>query len=71
MCTAFGQWQRLNVAKTTDKEAQEGSCSQAVAHMNFVALLYEEQIDGRRYFLHEHLFHAESSNACNGSLQLP
>ena len=41
MCTAFGQWQRLNAAKSTDTAALEHARAQAVAHMKFVVSLYE------------------------------
>ena len=37
MCAAFSQWQRLNAAKPTDKEALEPTRAQALAHMNFEA----------------------------------
>ena len=60
MCTAFGQWQRLNAAKSTDKAALERIRAQAISHMRFVVSLYEEQVDGGRYFLHEHLLYADS-----------
>ena len=58
MCTAFSQWQRLNAAKSNDKAALERTRAQAVAHMKFVLSLYEEQVDGGRYFLHEHPLYA-------------
>ena len=60
MCTAFSQWQRLNHAKSTNKAALEHARAQAVSHMNFVFSLYEEQVDGGRYFLHEHPRYADS-----------
>jgi len=60
MCTAFSQWQRLNAAKTTDKAAMERARAHAVAHVKFVVSLYEEQVDGGRYFLHEHPLYADS-----------
>ena len=60
MCTAFSQWQRLNAAKSTDKAALERTRAQAISHMRFVVSLYEEQVDGGRYFLHEHPLYADS-----------
>ena len=54
MCTAFSTWQRLNYAKSNDKPAMQRAFKDASAHVEFVAELYREQLEGRRYFLHEH-----------------
>ena len=54
MCTAFSAWQRLNRARSTDLAGMERARLQAIVHMQFVAELYAEQIQGGRYFLHEH-----------------
>ncbi len=53
MCTAFCTWQRLNAQKC-DSEAMRRKLTQARTHLNFVVLLYREQLEGGRYFLHEH-----------------
>ena len=60
MSTQFTQWQRLSAAKTNDKQALERARAAAIAHMDFVVLLYEEQVAGGRYFLHQHPRHADS-----------
>jgi hypothetical protein len=54
MCKEFSTWQRLNEAKSKDPEAMRRARIAATVHIDFVASLYEEQIDGGRYFLHEH-----------------
>ena len=60
MCTAFSTWQRLNAARTRDPAAMERAKQGAILHLNFVAELYAEQLDGGRYFLHGHPLHASS-----------
>ena len=54
MCTKFSSWQALNAAKSTDKDAIEKAKQEAIVHLDFVAELYNMQIDEGRYFLHEH-----------------
>ena len=54
MCTAFSTWQRLNDARSTDVEATQRAFAEACRHIKFVSSLYQEQLDGGRYFLHEH-----------------
>ena len=69
MCTAFSTWQRLNYAKSNDKPAMQRAFKDASAHVEFVTELYREQLEGRRYFLHEHPRYATSWNlACMESL---
>ena len=60
MCTAFSTWQRLNDARSTNMEARQQAYSEACQHIKFVASLYREQLDGGRYFLHEHTQFASS-----------
>ena len=54
MCTAFGTWQYLNEAKSSDTMKIKRSRVRAELHMEFVASLYREQIEDGLYFLHEH-----------------
>ncbi len=54
MCTQFCTWQALNAARNPDKAAVERARLAAVVHLDFVAELYEMQLDAGRYFLHEH-----------------
>ena len=60
MCKEFSTWQRLNEARSKDPEAMQRARIAATVHIDFVASLYEEQIDGGRYFLHEHPQYASS-----------
>ena len=53
-CTAFSTWQRLNDARSTNVEARQRAYIEVSQHIKFVASLYREQLDGGRYFLHEH-----------------
>ena len=53
MCTAFCTWQRLNAQKS-DSKLMERKLENARRHMEFVTQLYREQVEGGRYFLHEH-----------------
>ena len=59
-CKDFSTWQALNRSKSKDPEAMERSRVASVLHLNFVASLYQEQIGGGRYFLHEHPLRATS-----------
>ncbi len=54
VCTQFSTWQYLNRFKHGDNESKERARVEAVMHMDFVISLYYEQIEGGRYFLHEH-----------------
>ena len=53
MCTAFSTWQALNQSRT-DPERMRRAYDRAVQHMEFVTMLYQEQLHAGRYFLHEH-----------------
>ena len=56
-CTQFCTWQGLNAVKNTTPEQiikREKARREAVEHMEFVVSLYREQIEGGRYFPHEH-----------------
>ena len=59
-CTKFSTWQFLNWAKSKDRPAMDRARAAAEVHLNFVAELYQEQMDGGRYFLHEHPMYATS-----------
>ena len=61
MCTMFSQLQTLNWGKSRDRDAvMYANWRKAVRHMEFVAKLYKLQMDGGRYFLHEHPKNASS-----------
>ena len=60
MCTQFSTWQYLNFSKSNDQAAMKRAYAGACVHMKFVAELYHEQIEGNRYFLHEHPRYATS-----------
>ena len=53
MCTRWCTWQRLNDAKRS-AEIVEAEKQEALIHLEFVAEVYREQIEGNRFFLHEH-----------------
>ena len=54
MCRAFSTWMALNRAKSNDKAAVDAAYEAAKVHIEFVVSLYRDQIEGNRYFLHEH-----------------
>ena len=58
MCTAWSSWQQLNAAH--DPERHQREIIRARVHLLFLIELYEEQIAGGRYFLHEHPAQAAS-----------
>ena len=60
MCTQFSTWQYLNEARSTDVAALRRARIAAIVHLEFVASLYEEQVGGGRFFLHERPLHATS-----------
>ena len=60
MCRHFSTWQALNLARSTDAAAMLRARTAAIVHLDFVASLYEEQMAGGRYFLHEHPRYATS-----------
>ena len=53
MCTAWSTWQFINDLKRTPEERLRLKV-EARLHLEFVAQLYHEQVQGGRYFLHEH-----------------
>ena len=53
VCTAWCSWQALNATRR-DPEVVKQDLRMARAHLDFVVQLYREQIDGGRFFLHEH-----------------
>ena len=60
MCTHFCTWQKLNESRSRDPQAMRRARAGATVRMNFVAKLYREQLQGGRYFLHEHPLWATS-----------
>ncbi len=59
-CTQFCTFQALNLARSKDPEAMQRAKTAALVHLQFVAQLYEDQMAGGRYFLHEHPLRATS-----------
>ena len=59
-CKAFSTWMFLNRARARNIEDINKALNRAKKHLEFVASLYEEQLEGNRYFLHEHPLHASS-----------
>ena len=59
-CKAFSTWMVLNRARARCVEAIDRALARAKKHLEFVASLYEEQLEGGRYFLHEHPLYASS-----------
>jgi hypothetical protein len=53
MCTAFSCLQSINYAKMHPDRVR-AILTRARMHLNFVCSLYEEQVQGGRYFIHEH-----------------
>ncbi len=53
MCTAWCTWQRINAQKR-DPNIVRRELVRARLHLDFVISLYHEQLEGGRYFLHEH-----------------
>jgi len=53
-CKAYSTWQALNESKSSDPAAYRRAKMQAGIHLAFVASLYKDQIEGGRYFIHEH-----------------
>ena len=55
MCTMFSQLQALN-KKWNEKRAEEyeARLRKAEAHMRFAVKMYRIQLEGGRYFVHEH-----------------
>ncbi|MBS94029.1 MAG: hypothetical protein CL799_06265 [Chromatiales bacterium] len=59
MCTAWCAWQKLN-AQRRDPEVVRRELTRARLHLGFVISLYHEQLEGGRFFLHEHPWTAAS-----------
>ena len=53
MCTRWSSWQHLNDAKRCPDEVKREKLH-ALVHLEFMAQIYREQIEGGRMFLHEH-----------------
>ena len=53
-CKQFCTWQAINKARYGENETKRALRVAAEVHMKFVAELYQDQLDGGRYFLHEH-----------------
>ena len=53
MCTAFSTWQHLNATKGDPVKIKE-AYTRAMVHLQFSCEMYEIQVSGGRYFLHEH-----------------
>ena len=61
-CVAFSTWQYLNetMANASQPQKMLKRKIEAKLHIDFVASLYREQLEGGRYFLHEHPKYATS-----------
>ncbi len=59
MCTAFSTWQRIN-NKIRDPVTVAGELRTAKQHLEFCVELYRIQVQGGRYFVHEHPAYASS-----------
>ena len=59
MCTAFSTWQRIN-NKIRDPVTVAGELRRAKQHLEFCVELYRIQVQGGRYFVHEHPAYASS-----------
>ena len=59
MCTAYSTWQRLN-RKRRPAAIVDRELVKARLHLDFVTSLYREQVEGGRFFIHEHPLHADS-----------
>lgn len=58
-CARWCTWQRVNnVRKDPDEIRREPACARV--HLEFAAQIHREQIEGRRFFLHEHPCSASS-----------
>ena len=53
MCRYWSSWQHLNNSRR-DPEAVRREHLREVVHLEFVAQIYREQVEGGRFFLHEH-----------------
>ena len=53
-CKDFSTWQYLNESKSSDPEAMRRAKVGSIVHLDFVASLYREQVEGGIYVLYEH-----------------
>ena len=53
MCRRWSSWQHLNDSRRSPDEVRREKLKEMV-HLDFVAQVYREQIEGGRFFLHEH-----------------
>ena len=54
VCTPWCTWQTLNAVKYGNEGLLRRERTRSLVHLNFLAELYREQMDGGRYFVHEH-----------------
>jgi len=59
-CTAFTTWQALNEARSSNPDEMRRARNRAIKHIEFMVMIYEEQLSNGRYFLHEHPMYATS-----------
>ncbi len=59
MCTRWCSWQRLDDGRR-DPDVVEKEKRQAIIHLEFITQIYREQVEGGRFFLHEHPDGADS-----------
>ncbi len=60
VCTQYSTWQALNRARFPDTPEKQRARVEAQLRLDFVISLYYEQLEGGRYFLHEHPYFATS-----------
>ena len=61
MCTMFSQLMNLNWNKSKERDDKmRDMLGRAIRHVEFMIVIYRMQIDGGRYFLHEHPLSATS-----------
>jgi len=53
MCARFCTFQHINDMRRTPEEVRR-SHLRAMVHLRFMSEIYKEQVDAKRYFLHEH-----------------
>jgi hypothetical protein len=60
VCTAWCSWQALNMVKHGNEGIIRRERTRSMVHINFLIELYRAQLDGGRYFVHEHPGNATS-----------
>jgi len=60
VCTAWSTWQALNAVRYDNEDILKRERVRSMVHINFLIELYRRQMDGGRYFVHEHPAHATS-----------